>query len=116
MPGAIYDDDDGDRASDPQFGMTTPRWSSTGKTPSYANHSYHNGKQNQLHMLPSDDRQFVNKGHSAGTEEPNCEKGSYFCISTSLSVRGVKGLLGLSPLGLISCLLRGKVKPLYIRR
>jgi len=55
VPGAIYDDDGDDRASDPQFGMTTPRWSSTGKTPSYANHSYHYGKQNQLHMLPSDD-------------------------------------------------------------
>jgi len=77
VPGAIYDDDGDDRASDPQFGMTTPRWSSTGKTPSYANHSYHYGKQNQLHMLPSDDRQFVNKGHTAGTE-PNFEKGSYF--------------------------------------
>ena len=37
-------------------------------------------------------------------------------VRVGSSVRGVKGLLGLSPLGLIRCLLRGKVKPLYIRR
>ena len=35
---------------------------------------------------------------------------------SKIFVRGVEGLLGLSPLGLISCLLRGKVKPLYIRK
>jgi hypothetical protein len=34
----------------------------------------------------------------------------------SIPVRGVKGLLGLSPLGLISPLLKGQVKPLYIMR
>jgi hypothetical protein len=54
--------------------MTTSRWSSAGKTPPYANHSCLDGKQNQLHVLPSADRQFVNKGHSAGKEEPNFEK------------------------------------------
>jgi len=37
-------------------------------------------------------------------------------VRVGSSVRGVKGLLGLSPLGFISCLLRGKVKPLYIKR
>jgi hypothetical protein len=44
-------------------------------------------------------------------------------VQVGCSVRGVKGLLGLSPLGLISCLLRGQVSlacksrnPLYIRR
>ena len=37
-------------------------------------------------------------------------------VQVGCSVRGVKGLLGLSPLGFISCLLRGKVKPLYIKR
>ena len=31
-------------------------------------------------------------------------------VQVGCSVRGVKGLLGLSPLGLISCLLRGQVK------
>ncbi|CAL4937810.1 unnamed protein product [Urochloa decumbens] len=61
VPGAIYDDD-GDRASVPQFGKITH----------YANQSYHDGKQNQLHVLPSDDWQFVNKGRSA--EKPNFEK------------------------------------------
>jgi hypothetical protein len=86
VPGAIYADNDDGRTSDPQFGMTISRWSSAGKTPPYANHSYHDGKRNQLHVLPSADRQFVNKGHSAGTEEPNFEKGSYFCIPTSLSL------------------------------
>lgn len=79
MPGAIYDDDD-DRASGPKLGMATPRWSSTGKIGPSANHSYCDGKQNQLHVLPSDDRQFVNKGHSAGMEKPNFEKGSYFFL------------------------------------
>ncbi|XP_025792659.1 uncharacterized protein LOC112873810 isoform X4 [Panicum hallii] len=74
VPGAIYADNDDGRTSDPQFGMTISRWSSAGKTPPYANHSYHDGKRNQLHVLPSADRQFVNKGHSAGTEEPNFEK------------------------------------------
>jgi hypothetical protein len=74
VPGAIYADNDDGRTSDPQFGMTTSRWSSAGKTPPYANHSCLDGKQNQLHVLPSADRQFVNKGHSAGKEEPNFEK------------------------------------------
>jgi hypothetical protein len=38
-------------------------------------------------------------------------------IPDTVSVRRVKGLLGLSPLGLISRLLRGQVRPLlYIRR
>ena len=35
-------------------------------------------------------------------------------VQVGCSVRGVKGLLGLSPLGLISRLLRGQVRPLYI--
>jgi len=35
-------------------------------------------------------------------------------MEPSAVVRGVKGLLGLSPLGLISRLLRGQVRPLYI--
>jgi hypothetical protein len=42
-----------------------------------------------------------------------------FLLNQTMSndnVRGVKGLLGLSPLGLISCLLRGLVKPLYKMR
>jgi hypothetical protein len=42
-----------------------------------------------------------------------------YCIwqCASITVRRVKGLLGLSPLGLISRLLRGQVRPLlYIRR
>ena len=37
-------------------------------------------------------------------------------LLVSSAVKGVKGPLGLSPLGFISCLLRGKVKPLYIKR
>jgi len=37
-------------------------------------------------------------------------------VRVGSSVRGVKGLLGLSPLGLISRLLRGQVRPLYIMR
>jgi hypothetical protein len=37
-------------------------------------------------------------------------------VQVGCSVRGVKGLLGLSPLGLISPLLKGQVKPLYIMR
>ncbi|CAL4912733.1 unnamed protein product [Urochloa decumbens] len=61
VAGTVYDDDD-DRASGSQLGKITP----------YANQSYHDGKQNQLHVLPSDDWQFVNKGHSA--EKPNFEK------------------------------------------
>ncbi|XP_062209984.1 uncharacterized protein LOC133911660 [Phragmites australis] len=72
VPGAIYDDDD--RASGPQFGMPAPRWSSSGKVTHFANHGYQDGKQNQLHVLPSDDPQFVHKGHSSGTEKPNFEK------------------------------------------
>lgn len=84
MPGAIYNDDD--RASGPQFGMTAPRWSSTGKIAPYAAHGYYDGKQNQQHVLPSDDLQFVNKGHSAGLEKPSFEKGSYFWISNSPSI------------------------------
>jgi len=43
------------------------------------------------------------------------QAGFYMGLSPK-PVRGVEGLLGLSPLGLISCLLRGKVKPLYMRR
>lgn len=71
VPGAVYDDD---RACGPQFGTAAPRWSSRSKIAPYANHNYHDGKQNQLHVLPSDDRQFVNKGHAAGTEKSNFEK------------------------------------------
>jgi hypothetical protein len=37
-------------------------------------------------------------------------------VQVGCSVRGVKSLLGLSPLGLISRLLRGQVRPLYIMR
>ena len=37
-------------------------------------------------------------------------------VQVGCSVRGVKGLLGLSPLGLISRLLRGQVRHLYIMR
>jgi hypothetical protein len=38
-------------------------------------------------------------------------------VQVGCSVRRVNGLLGLSPLGLISPLLRGQVRPLlYIRR
>jgi len=37
-------------------------------------------------------------------------------VQVGCSVRGVKGLLGLSPLELISRLLRGQVRPLYIMR
>ncbi|XP_062216714.1 uncharacterized protein LOC133916856 isoform X2 [Phragmites australis] len=72
VPGAIYVDDD--RASSPQFGMPAPRWSGSGKVAPFANHGYQDGKQNQLHVLPSDDPQFVHKGHSAVTEKPNFEK------------------------------------------
>ncbi|RCV46398.1 hypothetical protein SETIT_9G528400v2 [Setaria italica] len=71
VPGAVYDDD---RACGPQFGTAAPRWSSRSKIAPYANHNYHDGKQNQLHVLPSDDRLFVNKGHAAGTEKSNFEK------------------------------------------
>ncbi|CAN6285585.1 unnamed protein product [Urochloa humidicola] len=60
VPGAIYDNDD-DRTSGPQFGKIT-----------HANQSYHDGKQNQLHVLPSDDWQLVHKGHSA--EKTSFEK------------------------------------------
>ncbi|XP_021306691.1 uncharacterized protein LOC8059839 isoform X3 [Sorghum bicolor] len=74
VPGAIYDDNDNDRASGPQFGSKAPRWSSSCKIAPYANHSYQAGKQNQLHVLPSDDLQFVHRGHSAGTEKPIFEK------------------------------------------
>ena len=41
---------------------------------------------------------------------------SIFDYNISDIVRGVKGLLGLSPLELISRLLRGQVRPLYIMR
>jgi hypothetical protein len=37
-------------------------------------------------------------------------------VQVGCSVRRVKGLLGLSPLGLISRLLRDQVRPLYIMR
>lgn len=84
VPGAIYDDNDNDRASGPQFGSKAPRWSSSCKIAPYANHSYQAGKQNQLHVLPSDDLQFVHRGHSAGTEKPIFEKGSYFHGSINL--------------------------------
>jgi hypothetical protein len=76
VPGAVYDGDDDDRVCGPQFGTAAPRWSRSKLVP-YANHNYHDGKQNQLHVLPSDDQRFVNKGHAAGTEKPNFEKGSY---------------------------------------
>lgn len=76
VPGAIYDDDDNGRATGPQFGSKAPRWS-----------SYQAGKQNQLHVLPSDDPQFVHRGHSAGTEKADFEKGSYFHGSINLCVK-----------------------------
>ena len=71
VPGAIYDDDDNDRASGPQIGSKAPRWSSSCKIAPYANHSYQAGKQN----------------HSAGTEKPNFEKGSYFRGSINLHIK-----------------------------
>lgn len=73
VPGAIYDDED-DKASGPQFGLKAPRWSSSYKVAPYANHSYKDRKQSQLHVLPSDDPHFVHKDNSLGSEEPNFDK------------------------------------------
>ncbi|ONL94023.1 Ubiquitin carboxyl-terminal hydrolase-related protein [Zea mays] len=68
--------------------MNAPRWTSTCKIAPYANHSYQTGKQNRLHVLPSDDLQFAHRDHAAGTEKPNFEKvGSGAIPSADLCIK-----------------------------